>query len=283
MRFMRLPANRAYHVIYDDSILDAVKYAAENNWTSIVPDIGVPAFSPDLIPSEERLQLRDLSRDLSIGWGFHAAGDNVSLFSTYPPIRAGIIQYFKQTINLAREISIGPTNVVVHAGAPPKFRKARNQSGNFNEIHQEIYTQTFREILTELVTHASPHVKIAIENTGWSPLVRDVVKQLLPTGLKLCLDIPKLYGSNFRIIEDDWKFIQEHKGFIDVVHIHDIHPTLGSHQVVGEGVVDFEKHLRFLVDLPTKPQYVFEVRPREAANESLENVAALMEILHLDF
>ena len=280
---MRFPANRAYHVIYDHSLLDAVKYASDNNWTSIVPDIGVPAFSPELISTEERSQLRELSRDLSIRWGFHAAGDNVSLFSTYPPIRAGIIQYFKQTINLAREISTGPTNVVVHAGTPPKFRKARNQSGNFNEIHHDSYAQTFREILTELVEHASPHVKIAIENTGWTPLIRDVVRLLLPTGLKICLDIPKLYGPGFKIIEEDWKFIQEHQGFIDVVHIHDTHPTLGSHQVVGEGVVDFERYLRFLAELPTKPQYVFEVRPRESANESLENVGALMEILHLSF
>jgi sugar phosphate isomerase/epimerase len=280
---MRLPTNRAYHVIYDESMMDALKYASENNWTSIVPDIGVPAFSPEKTSSEERTQLREISRDLSIGWGFHAAGDNVSLFSTYPSIRAGIIQYFKQTINLAREISTGPTNVVVHAGEPPKFRKARNQPDNFNEIHHDIYAQTLRENLAELIEHASPHVKIAIENTGWTPLVRDVVKNLLPSGLRICLDIPKLYNSSFKIIEEDWNFIQEHKGFIEVVHIHDIHPSLGSHQIVGEGVVDFEKHLHFLSELPTKPQYVFEVRPREAANESLDNVAALMEILHLDF
>ena len=263
--------------------MDAVKYASENNWTSIVPDIGVPAFSPEKISSEERTQLRETSRDLSIGWGFHAAGDNVSLFSTSPSIRAGIIQYFKQTINLAREISTGPTNVVVHAGEPPKFRKARNQPSNFNEIHHDLYALTLRENLAELVEHASPHVKIVIENTGWTPQIRDVVKHLLPSGLKICLDIPKLYNSNFKIIEEDWNFIQEHRGFIEVVHIHDIHPTLGSHQVVGEGVVDFERHLHLLSELPTKPQYVFEVRPREAANESLDNVGALMEILHLNF
>ena len=279
---MRFPNSRAYHVIYDDSLMDAVKYAAENNWTSIVPDIGVPAFSPEKISSEERTQLRELSRDHSIGWGFHAAGDNVSLFSTYPPIRTGIMQYFKQIINLAREISTGPTNVVIHAGAPPKFRKARNQPNNFGEIHRDTYAQTFRENLTELIEHAFPHVKIVLENTGWTPLIRDVVKQLLPTGLKICLDIPKLYGPGFKIIEEDWNFIQEHKGVIEVVHIHDIDPTLGSHQVVGEGVVDFERYLRFLGDLSNKPHYVFEVRPREAATESLQNIGRLLEILKLD-
>lgn len=279
---MRFPNSRAYHVIYDDSLEDAVRYAAENDWTSIVPDIGVPAFSPDLISSDERTELRELSRDLSIGWSFHAAGDDVSLFSTYPPIRAGILQFFKQTINLAREISTGPTNVVIHAGAPPKFKKARNKPDDFSVIHQETYAQTLRYNLTELIEHAFPHIKIAIENTGWTPLVRDIIRQLLPKGLKICLDIPKLYGPGFKIIEEDWKFIQEHKGFIEVVHIHDVDPTLGSHQVVGEGVVDFERFLRFLGELPKKLHYVFEVRPREAAHESLEKIGRLLEVLNLN-
>jgi len=125
-------------------------------------------------------------------------------------------------------------------------------------------------------------VYIAIENDGWTPLVRDVIRQLLPKGLKICLDIPKLYGPGFKILEDDWKFIQEHKGFIEVVHIHDVDPTLGSHQVVGEGVVDFERFLRFLGELPTKLHYVFEVRPREAAHESLLKIGRLLEVLNLD-
>jgi sugar phosphate isomerase/epimerase len=269
-------------VVYDDSLMDAVKYAAENDWTGIVPDIGVPAFSPERISSEERTKLRETSRDLSVGWGFHAAGDNVSLFSTYPPIRTGIMQYFKQIINLAREISTGPTNVVIHAGAPPQFKRARSHPGNFGEINRDTYAKTFHENLTGLIEHAFPHVKIVIENTGWTSLVRDVVRSLLPKGLKICFDIPKLYGPGFKIIEEDWNFIKEHKGFIEVVHIHDIDPTLGSHQVVGEGILDFERYLRFLSELSSKPQYVFEVRPREAAHESLLKLGRLLEILNLN-
>jgi sugar phosphate isomerase/epimerase len=82
--------------------------------------------------------------------------------------------------------------------------------------------------------------------------------------------------------ESDWNFIQEHKGVIEVVHIHDQHPSLGGHQIVGEGILDFEKVLRFLEELPARPQYVFEVRPREAAHKSLLKISRLMEILNLD-
>ncbi len=30
---MRFPASRAYHVIYNDSLEDAIRYAAANDWT----------------------------------------------------------------------------------------------------------------------------------------------------------------------------------------------------------------------------------------------------------
>ncbi|TFF94980.1 sugar phosphate isomerase/epimerase [Candidatus Thorarchaeota archaeon] len=278
---MRLPANRAYHVIYDESLIDAVRYAADNEWTSIVPDIGVPSFSPHLIPEEERDLIRDVSHELSIGWGFHAAGDNVSLFSTYPPIRDGILRYLRQTIDLARDVAHDSTNVVVHVGAPPNFRKARDQTENFNETHRDLYATALRETLDFLVRYAASHVKIAVENTGWTSLIREVIEQLLPSGLTICLDIPKLYDSNMEVLEDDWSLIQKHRDCIEVVHIHDIHPTLGSHQVVGEGVIDFEPHLRFLAELKTTPQYVFEVRPRELATESLRTFSSLMEALHV--
>ena len=279
---MRFPTYRAYHVIYDDSLEDAIRYAAANDWTGIVPDFGVPTFSPERISSEERARLRNLSHELSVDWGFHAPGDDVSLFTTYPPVREGIMKYFKQVINLAREISVKPTNVVIHSGNPPSFRKAGEQSDVFSETHRDIYTQTFRENLTELIEHARPHVKIVLENVNWTPMVCEVLQHLFPTGLKICLDIPKLYGPDFKIDESDWNFIQKHKGAIEVVHIHDIHPTLGSHQIVGEGVLDFERVLRFLEELPVKPQYVFEVRPREAAHKSLLNISRLMEILNLN-
>jgi len=282
MSNMRLPTRRAYHVIYDDSLEDAIRYAAANDWNGIVPDIGVPIFSPEMISTDERARLRELSKELSIEWGFHAPGDDVSLFSTYPPVREGILKYFKQVINLAREVSVKPTNVVVHAGTPPSFRRAGVEKDGFIESHAEAYATALRENLIQLIEHARPHVTIALENVNWTPMVRDVIQRLLPTGLKLCLDIPKLFEVNFRINESDWSFFQQHKSSIGVVHIHDSHPVLKSHQIVGEGIIDFERVLRVLAELPTKPQYVFEVRPREAAHQSLINLGKLMGILKLD-
>ncbi|TFG30009.1 sugar phosphate isomerase/epimerase [Candidatus Thorarchaeota archaeon] len=280
---MRYPSRRAYHVVYDENMLDALKYASENNWNGMVPDIGVPTFSPEKISSEERIRLRDFARNHSIEWGFHAPCDDVSLLSLYPPIRTGIITYFKQIINLARELSIGPTNVVLHAGTLPSFRKAGNQSSDsFSELHLESYSQTLRENLSELLKHARPHVRLTIENHDWTPLVRNVIEHLIPQGLKLCLDIPKLYGSDLKIKPDDWNLFQRYQSSIEAVHIHDVIPQIGSHQVVGNGLIDFEPTLKFLSKLSTKPQYVFEVRPREEAQRSLQNIGQMMNIFNLN-
>jgi sugar phosphate isomerase/epimerase len=279
---MRLPTRRAYHVVYDTSLEDAIRYAAANDWNGIVPDIGVPNFSPDRISTDDRARLRSLSQELSIEWGFHAPGDDVSLFSTYPPVREGILRYFKQVINLAREVSVKPTNVVFHAGIPPSFRKAGSEKDDFSDVYAEKYTTTLRENLIELIEHARPNVTIVLENVNWTPIVCDVLQRLFPTGLKLCLDIPKLFEMNFRMNESDWSFFQQHKSAISVVHIHDSHPVLKSHQILGEGIIDFERVLRLLDGLRTKPQYVFEIRPREAAHQSLINLGRLMDILKLD-
>jgi sugar phosphate isomerase/epimerase len=280
---MQYPTRRAYHVIYDTSLAESIRYAAANDWNGIVPDLGVPIFSPEKISSNERAVLRDLSRDFSIEWGFHAPGDDVSLLSNYPPIRTGIVSYFKQIINLARELSTGPTNMVVHAGAPPSFRKAGNQpSDGFSQEYMSVYAQVLRENLSGLLTHARPQVKLVIENVNWTQLIRDVIEHLIPQGLKLCLDIPKLYSSDMKIKEADWNLFKRFKGSIEVVHIHDVIPQIGGHQVVGNGLVDFQETLSFLNGLSTKPQYVFEVRPREEAHRSLENIGQIMKIFNYE-
>jgi sugar phosphate isomerase/epimerase len=280
---MKFPHRRAYHAVYDTSLFDAVSYAAQNDWNGIVPDLGVPRFSPERISPDERARLRTFAQEHSIEWGFHAPGDDVSLMSMYPPIGAGILSYFKQIINLARELAIGPTNVVVHAGAPPSFRKAGNQPlDEFAELNHEAYASTLRDNLSELVAYARPHVKIAIENINWTPLVREAIEHLIPQGLRLCLDIPKLYGSDLKIREADWALFQRFKGSIEVVHIHDMIPQIGGHQVVGNGLIDFQQSLRFLSSLQTKPQYVFEVRPREEAKRSLLAMSQIMNIFNLD-
>ena len=62
------PSRRAYHVIYDISLQDALKFASTSGWTGIVPDMGVPRFSPERFSKKERSNLRDLSESYFALW-----------------------------------------------------------------------------------------------------------------------------------------------------------------------------------------------------------------------
>jgi sugar phosphate isomerase/epimerase len=274
---MRLPARRAYHVIYDASLRDALAYAKEHNWTEIVPDLGVPRFFHTEYSEDDRAELRANSKTLNIEWGFHAPGDDVSFFTAYPPIRESILSYFREIIDFARSVSNGQTNIVVHCGKIPSYHKSPGYAPSFRQEHHEFYREVFYENLHSLIEYGGQDVSIVLENISWNPLVLEVIDDLVPKGLKLCLDIPKLFTHELHLIEADWRTFQKQKSAIEVVHLHDMSSKLKSHLIIGSGSIDFEEFLRFLSEIDRSLQYVMEVRPREAANESLQVFEELLE------
>jgi sugar phosphate isomerase/epimerase len=278
---MIFPSKRAYHVVYDVTLEDALRHASENNWTAIVPDISVPRFSPHLYSRRDREHLNHLSSELEIGWGFHAPGDDVNLSARYPSIRAGISEYFKSIIDFARDLSSGVTNVVIHAGDTPHFRKANAVNDDFAEDHAETYRTALISIISELIDYGSPDVLIVLENHKWGSIVYEVIDELISTDLKLCLDIPKLFASDLTLRESDWRVFERNSDAIEIVHVHDWISDIGSHQIVGSGSIDFTDVLSFLSRIPRNLQYVFEVRPREAALLSLNNFNSLLGNLGL--
>ena len=224
-----------------------------------------------------RAELREISSALSLEWGFHAPGDDLSLTTTYPPVRLAIIEYMKQIIDFARDVSDSATNLVVHAGLPPSFEKAGRGEDAFLKSNHELYLRTLCENLSELIEYGRPDVHIALENHAWNHMVREAIRTLFSAGLRLCLDIPKLYGPDLGIKFEDWTVYQEHTDAIEVVHVHDWSKKHGSHQVVGTGSIDFEPSLRLLAELHSPAQYVFEVRTRESAQDSLSNFSRILD------
>ena len=242
---MRLPSRCSYHVIYDSTLKEALQYASEAGWTGIAPDLGVPRFSPERINDVERAELRELSVEYSLEWSLHAPGDDVSLFSTYPPIRRAILEYFKQVIDLARSVSAAISCVTVHVGSFPSFRKAGERDDAFRNEHRDVYATALRENLLTLTEYAAPDTLVAVENVAWNETVREVLEGLLDRGLRLCLDIPKLYDAN-GLKQEDWDLFRRRKTSIEVVHVHDVRPGLGSHQVVGQGTLNFKETIQML-------------------------------------
>jgi hypothetical protein len=90
------------------------------------------------------------------------------------------------------------------------------------------------------------------------------------------------WGLNIQIISMTWALFIENTEAIEVVHIHDWVNGLQSHQIVGEGEIDFETSMQLLSGLKQPVQYVFEVRPRKSAQESLERFANLLKDLNFN-
>ncbi|MFW9847695.1 MAG: sugar phosphate isomerase/epimerase family protein [Candidatus Thorarchaeota archaeon] len=274
---MPSPNRFVYHVIYDKSLDDALDYAKKNGWSGIVPDIGVPRFSPEKYSTADRNNLRAKSTSDGLEWGFHAPGDNVGMFTTYLPIRRAILEYFKSIVDFARDVSESTSNMVIHTGSVPSFRKAGEQEDTYLNEHLGIYETVLTENILGLVEYGQPDVQIVLENHGWTPLIRHSIPSLLARGLKLCLDIPKIYDRDLNLNKSDWRIFQQYPDAIEVVHVHDFIPSLKSHQIVGHGSIEYGSVLAFLTELEHSIQYVFEVRPREAATESLHNFKELLK------
>ncbi|MFX1262868.1 MAG: sugar phosphate isomerase/epimerase family protein [Promethearchaeota archaeon] len=266
-------------MVYNTSLHEALDYASGTVWNGIVPDFGVPELSPEKVAFYERMQLRQRSHELGIEWGFHAPGDDVNLLCTYPTIRNAILEYFRDIIDFARDLSKTRTNIVLHAGTPPSFKQAKARKCDFTENHSDLYLQTLCDTLDALITHSRVHANIVLENSFWNPIVRKAIDKMVPRGLKLCLDIPKLYAP--KLDEDDWAVFERHKDAIEVVHVHDRSDLYGEHQIVGDGSIYFERPLRLLAGLEKPALYVFEVRPREAAEKSLLNFVRITDSLHI--
>jgi sugar phosphate isomerase/epimerase len=266
-------------MIYNTSLHEALDYASGTVWNGIVPDFGVPELSPEKVAFYERMQLHQRSHELGIEWGFHAPGDDVSLLCTYPAIRNAILEYFRDIVDFARDLSKSRTNIVVHAGTPPSFKQAKVRNCDFTEKHYDLYLETLCDNLDDLITHSRVHANIALENSSWNPIVREAIDKMVPRGLKLCLDIPKLYAP--KLNEDDWAVFEKHKDAIKVVHVHDRSDLYGEHQIVGDGSIYFERPLRLLAGLANPALYVFEVRPRDAAEKSLLSFVRITDSLEI--
>jgi sugar phosphate isomerase/epimerase len=226
-----------------------------------------------------RQRLRRMSQELSIEWGFHAPCSDISLFSYHPAIADAISKVMHNIVDFCKDLSAGKSTVVLHTGASHTFKRARESMDAFSTQHKDLLRETLLRQLSDIIDVAVPDVSVCIENHEWNEVTRDVIRELIPEGLRLCMDVPKLYDPSMASKGEDMALFEKNADAIEVVHIHDWDPALGSHQVIGEGKLDFSVPLRFLAGLGKPPLYVFEVRPRELAQLSLNNLRMVIQNL----
>lgn len=254
-----------YHAVFAKTYFSGIDDAKKYGFDFAQFDLGVPNYFLNGLSSDKLSDIRKYAQESGVEITFHSPGDNVSLFCDYPVIRQGILDEFKLMLENAN--FLGARHMTFHTGIYPMFKKSRERA---DDSKADYYENVLYDNLKTLIDN-SGDVLICVENSGLNHTARKAVQRLIndTEKLYLTLDTAKMYVSNNKLNEDDFGFFEKNKEYIREIHIHDKSDQLGSHQIVGDGYVDFSIFKSFL----NQDTYLnFEVRPVEAAKAAKDNL-----------
>lgn len=260
-----------YHAVYDDSVFDALDFAAENGFAGVQLAEETPHLSLAALSSHDRDHLARLIERRSQRLTVHAPDDTASLFVTDRTLASGVLAYFRALFDICAEA--GVSMVTMHVGQPVTFRTATDPVTMVPEQDLPLYREALERNLREVIAINEGRFTLCVENNRWTPLLEEVVHPLMEDGdLFLCWDLAKTGDT-------DGPFYDKHARFVRQVHLHDRRRTESgasiSHCVIGTGDIDFDTPLQALRNVPVE-EYCIEVRPREKAVESLEVVKKMV-------
>lgn len=254
-----------YHAVFAETYFSGIDDAKKYGFDFAQFDLGVPNYFLNGLSSDKLSDIRKYAEDSGVEITFHSPGDNVSLFCDYPVIRQGILDEFKLMLEKAN--FLGARHMTFHTGIYPMFKKSRSRADNSKA---DYYENILYDNLKTLIG-SSGDVLICVENSGLNSTARKALQRLIDekSGLYLTLDIAKMYASSNKLCEDDFGFFEKNRESIREIHIHDKSDQLGSHQIVGDGYVDFSIFKPFF----NQDTYLnFEVRPVEAAKQAKDKL-----------
>ena len=260
-----------YHSVFAETYFKGIDDAKRYGFDFAQFDLGVPAYFLNELSVEKLTEIRRYAESNGVEVTFHSPGDNVSLFCDYPIIRQGILDEFKLMLEKAN--IIGARHMTFHTGIYPMFKKSKSKA---DDINAEYYEKILYNNLKTLIDN-SGNVLICVENSGLNRTARKALQCLIDETNKiyLTLDIAKMYISNHNLNEDDYSFFENNKNYIREIHVHDKSDQFGSHQIVGDGYVDFSLFKPFL----NQDTYLnFEVRPVESAKQAKDNLIKILNV-----
>ncbi|MEN6356270.1 MAG: sugar phosphate isomerase/epimerase [Armatimonadota bacterium] len=262
-----------YQAVYDDDFFDALDYAAKNGFDFVSFDLNVPRFYIDGLPDARLDEIRGYAVSKNVKPAFHAPGDNISLYTDYPAIRSGILEHFSSIITSAQHLQARHTTI--HPGAYPSLKKFDAKNDDFVAAHRDYFSRMLYENVMHLADRAKD-VLLCLENFNFTDITMETVDKLLANTDRLFLtwDIAKTYDRSLQKDEMVESFMLKHCDRIREIHIHDIIKDFRSHQIVGEGGIDFSQY----ADLLHRPDIAItiEVRPREAAKVSRDSIISML-------
>ncbi|UCB43582.1 MAG: sugar phosphate isomerase/epimerase [Dehalococcoidales bacterium] len=260
----------SYHVVYDESIVEAIEFASGNGFSGIQVAVESPHLSFENLSLADRAEIRRRGEELGIRVVIHGPDDVASLLEPSSQIRKGILVYYADLFTFAGDI--GAILTTIHIGHPAVYPTDTVPEMRFSEADIRYYRKALETNLQSIIELARGRGYICIENYLLEDFVLQVLaRYLTESKLGLCWDITKTHNRDGSINESLQHYMKENLSAVRQVHLHDLDSKGRSHRVVGTGIIDFGYYLELLRDIDVL-DYCIEVRPREKAVESLENL-----------
>lgn len=258
-----------YHAVYENNYFEAIDVAKNNGFEFVQIDLGVPTFFLDSLKDSELTEIKNHSKEQGVQLSFHAPGDNVSLFCDYPKIRQGNIEQFLLIVDKANYLDA--RHITFHAGQYPEFKKSNCKNDDFSLQFSDYYMEVLYKNIMQLL-NSTQTTLICFENSGFNSLIMKVLDTLFKNdkNLYLTLDTAKTYTKKFELDQDVFQFMKSNIERVREIHIHDFNKEYGKHQMVGDGIVDFDIFKDFL--FKDNIFMNFEVRPMQAAKTSKQRL-----------
>ena len=263
----------SYHVIYDDSIASAIQFASDNGFSGIQVATDALHLGFESLSDSDISDIRELSRRLGIRINLHGP-DHGSLLFPYSRTDRGIISYYSDLIGFAQDV--GAKIITIHPGKVSTFKTDTLPIQELPEPDWALYSRILERNLDRLLELSSGKVQICIENLDWTPLLMQTLQDYLnDTDLALCWDIEKMYNKTDLSVKPEIEaFFTRNITKVRQVHLHSLANGL-SHRVIQPGPIDFKHYLELLNGVDVL-DYCIEVRPREKAVESLNNLKQIL-------
>ena len=261
----------SYHAVYDDSILDALKYAKGNGFSGIQLGIEAPHLSFEDLTVKSTDEICNYLKRNSLYIGIHAPDAGVSLFSSNKFIREGIMNYYSALFDFAEKIQA--KLITIHIGSMTTFPTDTSPEMIIPSQDTNIYRNILKENIDRLLELAKDRFYICVESYKFEDALEILQDYLQKKLLYFCWDIVKAKGDLIKYFSDNIKYVKQ-------IHLHDLgYNDKGirrSHRVIGTGEIDFKKYFKIFKNSDII-DYCIEVRPREKAKESLEALKLLID------
>ncbi len=263
----------SYHAVYDESIVDALRYARGHGFAGVQVAVETPHLSFEGLGGTEREEIARLADEYGLSIGLHAPDELASLFVTSRHLSEGILAYFEALFDFAEHVAA--RLVTVHLGSMTRFRTDEDPPEAVPPVDRAAYLHALEANLRRLVDLARRRFTLCVEYWKADPAVEALLQPHLESGeLSLCWDLAKTCNRRGQPASDPTAYFWDHLSHVRQVHLHDLRGGV-SHFVVGTGEVDFMAFLPRLAEADVL-DYVIEVRPRERALESLRNLRVMI-------